>query len=90
MKKTISAVRVRGRLGQILEEVYYRGDQYIIERSGKPMAAVVPVEQYEQWQRERDAFFALVDKIHARNANVDPDELEKDIAAAVREVRKRR
>ena len=33
MKKTISAVRVRGKLGQILEEVYYRGDQYIIERS---------------------------------------------------------
>ena len=45
MRKKVTAVRARGKLGQILEEVYYRGDHYIIERSGKAMAAVVPVEQ---------------------------------------------
>ena len=84
MRKTVSAVRARGKLGQMLEEVYYRGDQYVIERAGKPMAAVVPVEQYEQWRRERDAFFELVEELRSRNADVEAGEVEEDVAAARR------
>lgn len=84
MRKTVSAVRARGELGQMLEEVYYRGDQYVIERAGKPMAAVVPVEQYEQWRRERDAFFELVEELRSRNADVEAGEVEEDVAAARR------
>lgn len=90
MRKTVSAMRARGNLGQILEEVYYRGDQYIIERSGKPMAAVVPVEQYEQWQKEREAFFALVDQVRGRKRGVRPEVIEEDVAAARRAARRRR
>jgi len=90
MRKTVSAVRARGNLGQILEEVYYRGDQYIIERSGRAMAAVVPVEQYEQWRAERDAFFKLIDEIRSRNKGVKLEQIERDVAAAVKTVRKRR
>jgi prevent-host-death family protein len=98
MRKTVNAVKARGNLGQILEEVYYRGDQYVIERSGKPMAAVVPVEQYEQWMRERETFFQLVDRIRGRNKRTRPEKIEQDIEAATRQasphpsrrVRKRR
>ncbi len=88
MRRRINAVKARGSLGQILEEVYYRGDQYIIERSGKPMAAVVPVEQYEQWRKERDAFFQLVDEIRARNQTARPERIAQDIAAARGRTRK--
>lgn len=90
MRKKMTAVRARGRLGQILDEVYYRGDHYIIERSGKAMAAVVPVEEFEQWLREREAFFGLVDEMRAANVRVPPKEIERDVAAAVRAARKRR
>jgi len=90
VRKTVSAMRARGNLGRILEEVYYRGDQYVIERSGKAMAVVMPVEQYEQWRRERDAFFQLVDKVRQSNIEVAPERIEEDITAAVREARKRR
>jgi len=83
-------LKARGNLGQILEEVYYRGDEYIIERAGKPMAAVVPVEQYEQWRKEREELFALVDRVRERNREVAPEEIERDIAAAVSAARKRR
>lgn len=68
----------------MLEEVYYRGDSYVIERAGKPMAVVVPVEQYEQWRQERDAFFELVETLRSHNAEVDPAQVEKDVAAARR------
>jgi len=90
MRKTVSAMRARGKLGQILEEVYYRGDQYVIKRAGKAMAAVVPVEQYEQWRRERDAFFDAVEAIRAENADVPPERVVQDVAAAKRAARRRR
>jgi prevent-host-death family protein len=90
MTKTVSAVRARGNLGQILEEVYYRGDQFIIERAGKAMAAVVPVEQFEQWRKEREAFFALANEIREGNRGVPSEVIERDIAAAVRAARRRR
>jgi prevent-host-death family protein len=90
MRKTVNAVKARGSLGRILEEVYYRGDQYVIERSGKPMAAVVPVEQYEQWRKEREAFFQLVDEIRGGNKAARPEKIQEEIAAAKRQVRKRR
>jgi prevent-host-death family protein len=90
MAKTINAVRARGNLGRILEEVYYRGDEYIIERAGKPMAAVVPIEQYEQWHKEREEFFAFIDEVRERNRGVDQEALARDVADAVRSARKRR
>jgi prevent-host-death family protein len=83
-------MRARGNLGQILEEVYYRGDQYIIERSGKAMAAVVPVEQFEQWRKEREAFFEVVDEIRERNRKVAPEQVEQDVVTASRAARGRR
>jgi len=30
---------------------YYKGEQFIIERAGKPMAAVVPLWELEEWQK---------------------------------------
>jgi len=90
MRKTINAMRARGKLGQILEEVYYRGDQYVIERAGKPMAAVVPIEQYEQWRKEREAFFEAVDAIRSENTDVPPERVMQDVAAAKRAARRPR
>jgi len=90
MRKTITAMRARGSLGQILEEVFYRGDQYVIERSGRAMAAVVPVEQFEQWRREREEFFRGIDEIRKRNSRARPEEIARDVARASRAVRKRR
>jgi prevent-host-death family protein len=52
--KTINALKARQNLGQMLEEVFYKGDQFVIERAGRPMAAVVPVWQLEEWQKLHD------------------------------------
>jgi prevent-host-death family protein len=49
--KTINAGKARANFGQMLDEVYYKGDHFIIERAGKPMAAVVPLSQLEEWQK---------------------------------------
>jgi prevent-host-death family protein len=49
--KTINALKARQNLGTLLEEVFYQDAQFIIERAGRPMAAVVPVWQLEEWQK---------------------------------------
>jgi hypothetical protein len=41
--KPITALKMRRNLGQTLEDVYYRENCYIIERAGRPMAALVPI-----------------------------------------------
>jgi prevent-host-death family protein len=49
--KTINAMKARQNFGQMLEEVYYKGDQFVIERAGKPMAALVPLTLLDELQK---------------------------------------
>ena len=87
MEKTISAMAARRKLGQVLEEVYYQGNQFIVERAGKPMAVVVPVGQYQQWKERREQFFAMIDKVRGRNEDATPEAIDAEVEEAVRAVR---
>ncbi len=51
MRKVIAEAEVRGKLEQVLDGVEKQGDQYVIERDGTPMAAVVPLWVLEQIER---------------------------------------
>lgn len=42
---------VRARIGDMLNRVALRHDEFIIERKGKPLAALVPVERLDQMRR---------------------------------------
>jgi prevent-host-death family protein len=46
MLKKISDMKARQNLGQIMNEVSLRADDYIIERAGKPLVAVVSMEKF--------------------------------------------
>jgi prevent-host-death family protein len=87
MKRKLTAVDARKRLGEILEGVYYRGDEVIIERAGKPMAVVIPSGLYQSLQRNRERLLQLVELNWERNKDVPVEKSEREIAAAVREVR---
>ena len=87
MKRTLSAVEARKRLGEILEGVYYRGDEVVIERAGKPMAVVIPARLYENMERTRKRFWDMVEEIHERNKDVPYEVIQSEVDAAVREVR---
>lgn len=50
MIETISTIEMRQRLGDLLNRVALRHDQFVIERKGKPLAAIVPIERLEQMQ----------------------------------------
>ena len=51
MTEKVSTMDVRQRIGDMLNRVALRHDEFIIERKGKPLAALVPVERLEQMRR---------------------------------------
>jgi antitoxin (DNA-binding transcriptional repressor) of toxin-antitoxin stability system len=51
MTDKVSTIDVRQRLGDMLNRVALRNDEFIIERKGKALAALVPVERLEQMRR---------------------------------------
>ena len=59
-----------------------------MERSGRPVAAVIPVETYEKLVEERRIRFEVMDRIRSRLPEKTPDEIERDVAAAIEEVRR--
>lgn len=44
---TLTVMEVRKSIGDILNRVVLRGDEYLVERKGKPLAVVMPVEKAE-------------------------------------------
>jgi len=48
MTEKVSTLKVRQQLGDLLNRVALRHDEFIIERRGRPLAALVPVEKLEQ------------------------------------------
>lgn len=93
MLKKVTAMQARKNLGQIMNEVAIREDDYVVERAGKPMVAIISMEKYELMRKERlevnrkEAFEAQK-RIWEKMAEEDPDEMEALIAEAVEAVRK--
>jgi prevent-host-death family protein len=86
MEKTIGAFEVRRSLGRILQEVAANGDRVVVERNGQPVAAVVPIEVYNQWKRSRAEFFERMRQA-SEHANMAPDEADQLAAEAIAAVR---
>jgi len=89
VKRKVSALEARRKLGQLLESVYYRGDEVVIERAGKVMAVIVPAERYEAIERSRNRILQLVERNWERNKDVPYETVEQEAERAVAEVRRR-
>ena len=51
MKKTIGATEVRNNMGKLLNRVFRGEEQLVIEKLGIPVAAIISMEDYEQYRR---------------------------------------
>ena len=71
MEKRIGTTDLRQRLTDVLQAVREQGATYVVETFGRPQAALVNLDDYEQFQRlreERGAFFEWLETTAARNA----------------------
>ncbi|HTM13211.1 MAG TPA: type II toxin-antitoxin system prevent-host-death family antitoxin [Bryobacteraceae bacterium] len=87
MIKTLTAIKARQNLGEVLEEVYYNGDQFIIERAGKPMAAVVPLWQVQARKKHQERVFGMLDKLWEAPPAAQPATIAREVSEAMRAVR---
>lgn len=83
MLKRISAQKARQRLGEVMDEVRLKGDRYIVERGNRPMVAMIPIEEYDAWEKSRERFYKRVRQIRERNRDVDSEVLEEEIKEGI-------
>ncbi len=89
MAKELTALKIRKSLGEILEEVYYRGEEYIIKRGKKPMAVLIPVTEFDIFKKQKQKDMQVFSKIRERAKEVSSKEIKADVQEAVRAARKR-
>jgi prevent-host-death family protein len=71
MERKVGATDLRQRLTDVLQAVREKRETYVIETFGRPQAAIINLDEYEQflrYQRERAAFFEWLDQAAAKNA----------------------
>jgi prevent-host-death family protein len=82
-----SAVAFRQNLGDMLNQVQYRHDSVVINKDGKPVAALVDARLFERIRRMQARFDALCQRIEAGYAATPEAEGLAEIEAAVRSER---
>ncbi|MEW5986079.1 MAG: type II toxin-antitoxin system Phd/YefM family antitoxin [Chloroflexota bacterium] len=87
MVAQVGAREARNNFSDLLGNVHYGNQIVIIERSGKPMVAVIPMTLYEQLVAEREARFQVLDRIRSRLPDVPAEEVERDVAEAIAAIR---
>ena len=78
-----SAVSFRQNLGEMLNQVQYRHDSVVINKDGKPVAALVDARLFERIRRMQGRFDALCQRIEAGFAGLPEAEGLAEIEAAV-------
>ena len=86
MEKTISAFEARRNFGKILQQVSGKGDNIVVEWHGEPMAVMVPVSVYKQWQRSKQDAYNRLRKMAERvnMSEEEANELIEEAKAAIR------
>ena len=85
----VSAVAFRQSLGEMLNQVQYRNDSIVINKDGKPVAALVDADLFARIRRMRDRFDALSRRIADAYSQTPPEEGLNEIDRLVRQERSR-
>ncbi len=58
VKKEITALALRQRFGEVMDEVRYRKEPYIVTRNGRPLIVLLDVDAYRalEEKRQEEAF----------------------------------
>ena len=83
----ISAVAFRQNLGEMLNLVQYRHDSVVINKDGKPVAALVDSRLFDRIRRMQGRFDALCERIEHGFDEVSEAEGMAEIEAAIAEDR---
>jgi prevent-host-death family protein len=83
----VNAVHFRQNLGEMLNQVQYRNSSIVINKDGKPVAALVDAELFARIRRMRERFDALSSRIAEAYAGTPPEEGLAEIDSLVTQER---
>ena len=89
MVTEVSAVQFRQNLGEMLNQVQYRNDSIVVNKDGKPVAALVNAGLFARIRSMRDRFDQLSKRIAEAYADVPAEQGLAEIDATVARVRRR-
>jgi len=87
MIREASAMTVRNNLGELLNEVTYRHDSIVIQKSGKSVAAIVDMALFEKIRLMQNEFDGLCSKLASKANGVGEDVLAEELQEAVKAAR---
>ncbi|HKA37289.1 MAG TPA: type II toxin-antitoxin system prevent-host-death family antitoxin [Thermoanaerobaculia bacterium] len=89
MAERVSTLEIREKLGDYLNRVALRHDQFIIERKGKPLAALVPISKLRAIEDEaaRELLALLRKSGSPGSSEEEADRLANEARKAVRKQR---
>ena len=90
MTHIMNVTHARENWSKVINAVFRRQQRVVLEKAGIPVAALVSPQDLERLRRydaEREADFAVLDRIGAAFADVPYDELEREVAKANAEAR---
>jgi len=80
----IPATEVRNKLGELLNRVYRREEHLVVEKLGIPVAAIISMQEYEQFRRllAQQKLLALGHKVGAEadRQGLTEDKLQEELA----------
>ena len=91
MTTKMGAKEARNNFSELLGSVHFGHETVIVEKTGKPFVVVISPEEYARYQElVRERAVQAMERVHQRNAGLDPEQLERDVADMVEEVRRER
>jgi prevent-host-death family protein len=80
MLKTISSSELRAQIKRVLNEVGYGQSEYVVEKFGEPIAAIISVEDFQllqatKQQQATTSLQAVLTMLRERGETFDPAEL---------------
>lgn len=86
----INVTEARRGWSGLLNRVFRRESRVVVEKSGIPVAAIIPYREYEfflHMKSRRDERFKALDAMREAFEDVPAEEIEREVAKAIAEVR---
>lgn len=87
MVTEITAVAFRQNLGEMINQVQYRHDSVVINKDGKPVAALIDARLFDRIRRMQERFDALATRITTAYSDIPAEQGIAEIDRIVTEER---
>ena len=87
MLRETTAMNVRQNLGELLNEVQYKHDNFVITKAGKPVAALIDMALFKSLQQDDAAFEQLWARFSRTHDGLSDSEVMDEVTAVVKDVR---